>query len=76
WKAVRDRDPGASLSEPGQIAAPERWPDREALSDWQLSRAMRRGRDIVAGHHAPGEAAAQDRLAGFVEAGLERYGEG
>lgn len=75
WKAVRDRDPGAPLPAPGRIPAPEAWPATNRLADWDMGRAMRRARDVVAAHLTVGEGAAADRLAGFVEEGIDAYAE-
>ena len=73
WKAVRDRDPGAPLAEPGRLEPPATWPASETLDDWQMAAAMRRGAGIVALHSAPGEAAARERFAAFLEDGVARY---
>lgn len=75
WRVLSGRDPGAPLPAPGRLPAPERWPASDRLADWRLGAAMRRGRDGVAAHARVGEAAARDRLAGFVAGGLAGYGE-
>lgn len=73
WKAIRARDPGAALPAPGKLTAPESWPDSERLEGWHMEAAMQRGAAIVARHHAPGEAAAQDRLAAFLDVDMADY---
>ncbi|MDX2482250.1 MAG: deoxyribodipyrimidine photo-lyase [Pseudodonghicola sp.] len=73
WKTVRGRDVAAPLPAPGRICAPEAWPLSEGLQDWALGAAMRRGAAAMAAHSAPGEAAAQDRLARFIDEGIARY---
>lgn len=75
WKAVRTRDPGAPLATP-RFAAPEGGVCSETLDDWALGAAMRRGAAVVARHCEPGEAAAEERLGEFIEAGLATYRDG
>ena len=75
WKAVRGRDPGASLPEP-RIAVPGGWPSSEKLDEWALGMAMRRGAQVVARHCRPGEAAAEARLTEFIEVDLAGYRDG
>ena len=67
WKMVRDRDVEAPLAAPGQIPAPESWPTSEALDDWALGAAMKRGADVVRPYVRLGQDAAQDRLGAFME---------
>ncbi|TDE35063.1 cryptochrome/photolyase family protein [Antarcticimicrobium sediminis] len=73
WKTVRGRDVAPPLPAPGRICAPEAWPVSDRLQDWALGTAMRRGAAVLAAHSAPGEAAAQDRLARFIDEGIARY---
>ena len=73
WKAVMNRDVAAPLPRPARIAAPESWPASEALGDWGMASAMRRGADIVRQHLCVGEDAAQERLAQFVENRIGAY---
>ena len=74
WRAVRGRAVPLPLPVPGRIAAPERWPPSDRLEDWGLSAAMDRGAAVVARHTAAGEAAAQARLAAFIDGPVARYG--
>ncbi|MGI3164775.1 cryptochrome/photolyase family protein [Pseudooceanicola sp. 200-1SW] len=76
WRAVRDRDVGPALPAPAQIPAPDPWPETEALTDWQLSAPMRRGRDVVAGHVTAGERAAQNQLGVFIRDRVAGYKDG
>jgi len=73
WRAVRGRDPGAPLARPGRLAAPETWPGSDELADWRLAAAMNRSAAILAAHARPGESAAAERLAGFVEEKAQDY---
>ena len=73
WKSVKDRGVDAPLPAPSQIRHPDSWPQSETLDDWQLGAAMRRGADIIARHAQVGEAAAQERLAKFIEDGVSEY---
>jgi deoxyribodipyrimidine photo-lyase len=66
WRAVKDRDVEAPLEAPSQIAAPQDWPDSDALTDWQLDSAMDRGADVVRPFVRLGESAAQSRLGAFL----------
>ena len=73
WRAVKDRGVDTPLKTPSSIPAPDVWPESEDLSDWEMGRAMRRGAAILARHAQVGEAAAQDRLAEFIEDGVADY---
>ena len=75
WKAIRGVEPGAARNAPAELLAPEVWPKSEALADWKLGAGMKRGHAIVAHHHAPGEAAAQARLAAFLDERMAEYPE-
>jgi deoxyribodipyrimidine photo-lyase len=67
WNMVKTRDVEAPLPAPKAIPAPEAWPSSEALSDWNLGAAMNRGADVVRPYVRLGEAAAQARLAQFID---------
>jgi deoxyribodipyrimidine photo-lyase len=73
WRAVRGRAVRETLPEPGDLAAPHEWPASDRLADWRLGARMDRGAEVVARHAAIGEAAARDRLDGFVDGALARY---
>lgn len=73
WKAVRDRAVDDPLAAPKEIPAPEAWPKSDDLDDWQLGAAMDRGAQIVLPHVQLGEAAAQARLASFIDTWVDRY---
>ena len=73
WKAARGLDVEAPLPRPGSIPAPEVWPASEALPDWRMGAAMRRGGEVVARHMLVGEAAALGRLGGFVAHRIADY---
>ncbi|UYV35800.1 DNA photolyase family protein [Rhodobacteraceae bacterium D3-12] len=76
WKSIRGNDPGAALGVPKGLKAPEAWPEGERVEAWQARASFPRGPEILARHTAPGEAAAQERLAAFIGEGLADYGEG
>ncbi len=73
WKAVRQRDIPAPEPRPGAIPAPDHWPRSDRLEDWALGAGMRRGADVVGSHVLAGEAAAQERLDLFLDAGIGAY---
>lgn len=74
WRAVRILPVAAELPAPSHLPAPGVWPASEVLTDWHLSRDMRRGAAVVARWQSPGEAAALARLAGFAEGPMAAYG--
>ena len=76
WKTVKDRDVAAPFATPSRLAAPQTWPRSDALADWRLGAAMRRGAPVVAAHCAVGEEAALDRLDMFTRNQIGAYGIG
>ncbi|MDQ0453898.1 cryptochrome/photolyase family protein [Rhizobium paknamense] len=77
WKAVdAGGDPTAPIDAPKAIAAPDRWPDSEALDDWAL---LPTKPDWAGGFRemwTPGEAGAHQRLKHFISKGLRGYRRG
>lgn len=73
WKAVKGRDVPEPLATPSELRAPSTWPDSEALEDWQLGAAMRRGAAVVRPYVQLGEQAAQARLAVFMRDKVADY---
>ena len=76
WRAVKDREVDAPLSEPslsGPESRPDSWPDSEDLEDWKMGAAMRRGADVLAQHCKPGEASALARLSAFSAHHMDDY---
>ena len=73
WRAVHQRDVDAPLSAPSKLPAPDSWPASDNLDDWRMDAAMDRGAQIVAPHANVGEAAAQARLAEFIETKTDAY---
>lgn len=63
----REEEIGDPVPAPGDLAAPDAWPDSDDLDDWALGAAMNRGGDIVAQYANIGEAAALERLEDFVD---------
>lgn len=76
WRAVCGTEVPAPLPAPSKLAAPERWPESDALENWQLGAAMRRGAAVVRPYVQLGEAAAQGRLGGFVSGRIADYKDG
>ena len=76
WKAMRELPVAIPSPAPTRLRGPERWPTSDRLSDWALGRAMKRGAGVVLAHQAVGEAAAQDRLARFLDGPIEGYSAG
>lgn len=66
WKMVKDREVEAPLPAPGDIPAPQSWPESDDLDAWALGAAMHRGADVVRPHVRLGEQAAQSRLGAFI----------
>ncbi|WP_226553600.1 cryptochrome/photolyase family protein [Celeribacter naphthalenivorans] len=66
WKSVRDHPVPEPLARP-EITWPETFPDSDALEDWQLGAAMRRGAEVVLSHCHIGETAARARLSAFLQ---------
>ncbi|WP_308916930.1 deoxyribodipyrimidine photo-lyase [Jannaschia sp. LMIT008] len=75
WRAVKDRDLDEPLAPVEALQAPDAWPEGDALDDWEMGRAMRRGAEYVAQHACVGELAARDRLVTFIEERVEDYAE-
>ena len=65
WRAVKEREVDSPLSRP-KLAAPDRWPESDTLSAWQMGAAMNRGADVVRPFVRLGEQAAQSRLGAFM----------
>ncbi|MCO6382500.1 deoxyribodipyrimidine photo-lyase [Oceanicola sp. 502str15] len=76
WKTMKGEVPGEECPRPRELAGPKSWPESEALEDWALGTAMRRGADVVAEHVCVGEAAAQQRLRDFVSDRMHNYPKG
>lgn len=73
WRAVQGREVEAPPLPPARLPAPDLWPASDALDDWQMGAAMRRGAAVVGRHVAVGETAAQDRLAVFLAGPVQTY---
>ncbi|MFZ5963932.1 cryptochrome/photolyase family protein [Thalassococcus sp. BH17M4-6] len=73
WNMVKSRDVAAPKSAPSEIAAPDSWPESEALDDWALGAAMQRGADVVRPFVQLGEGAAQARLGAFMGSKVADY---
>ena len=73
WNATRARDVAAPAPAPDRLAAPAAWPASDALADWNLGAAMRRGAAVVAPHVSVGEDRARARLHHFLHQIADRY---
>ena len=76
WNMVKDRDVPEPLRAPSDLRAPDRWPDSDALDDWEMGAAMRRGAAVVAAHATVGEAAARDKFNRFLRDTIADYASG
>ena len=73
WRALRQRDMPGLLAAPRGLRPPAVWPASDRLDDWALGRRMQRGAAVARPWQYPGEAAAQQRLHGFLSDKLGRY---
>ncbi|MFD2741113.1 cryptochrome/photolyase family protein [Sulfitobacter aestuarii] len=73
WNAVKNRDVAEPRSTPKEIRAPQKWPESDALEDWEMGAAMDRGAAIVRPFVQLGEQAAQSRLGNFIAHIIEDY---
>ena len=73
WRAVKDRAVDAALPPVKAMTPPDTWPSSDNQSDWQMGAAMRRGVSVVSRHVRVGEAAAQARLADFIDTRVDDY---
>lgn len=65
--------PGPVLAAPGNILAPDSWPDSHALEDWRLLPEKPDWAGGLRQSWEPGEAGARRRLGAFMEAALDGY---
>ncbi|WP_309666897.1 deoxyribodipyrimidine photo-lyase [Tabrizicola sp.] len=75
WRAVRARDIAAPAPAVRAARGVVDWPASDRLQEWRLGAAMQRGAAVVARHVRVGEAAAADRLAGFLDGPVAAYAE-
>ncbi|SFN74009.1 deoxyribodipyrimidine photo-lyase [Roseovarius lutimaris] len=73
WRAVKDREVCAPLAVPANIPAPDHWPESDALEDWNMAAAMRRGAAICEPYQRVGEVAAMERLHDFTSDAIVDY---
>ncbi len=73
WRAVKDREVATPLDAPASVPSPETWPASDALDDWKMGAAMRRGADVCLPHQRVGEAAAMERLHAFTTGPIADY---
>ena len=73
WTAMRRLPVAAPLPAPVRARGPGQPVPGDRLADWRLAAAMDRGAGIVRPHQAVGEAAAQIRLAAFLDGPVDGY---
>lgn len=73
WKNVRTNDVPQPLGRVSKLEAPTKWPESDALEDWNLGKDMRRGAEVARPFVRLGEDAAQDRLAEFIDNIVDDY---
>ncbi len=73
--ALSADDVGALLAPPRTLRAPARWPVSDKLKDWELTPTKPDWAKGIKATWTPGEQAAQQRLADFIEQDLGRYHE-
>lgn len=73
WRAVSELTVHEPIPAPSRWPAPAKWPRSDDLADLRLGADMNRGAEVVARHVHPGEAAAQDRLAAFLDDQVQNY---
>jgi deoxyribodipyrimidine photo-lyase len=77
WKALDGAgEPPEPIPAPKTIAAPDRFPDSEALDSWALLPTKPNWAASFEGHWQPGEKGAEKRLAAFIKDGLKNYRSG
>ncbi len=76
WRALRSRPVSAAVRMPDELRPVTYWPASDNLEGFGLGAAMNRGAAVLARFARPaGEAAALDRLASFLDAGIDAYAE-
>ena len=74
WRALcAQGDPRPPVDAPGKLKAPSRTPGSETLSDWALLPTTPDWAGGLRESWTPGEAAAQERLAEFLDGEIEGY---
>lgn len=73
WKSAARMEPAPCLPAITDLRTPEIWPASDALNDWQMGAAMRRGAAVCLPHQAVGEAAALARLGHFLRGAVHGY---
>jgi deoxyribodipyrimidine photo-lyase len=75
WRAVQGREVAAPLPPVKRLMPPEVWPASDDPGAWGLAGAMDRGAEVVLSHLNVGEAAAEARLAEFIDRRIGGYAE-
>lgn len=75
WKSLRGCQIAEPVDPPDHLSPPSDWPDSLPVARWGLGVGMNRGADVLARFARIGEAAAQDRLAVFLDDVVAGYAE-
>lgn len=68
WRALKERMPPAPpTNRPREIAAPPKWPETDALDDWNLLPRCPDWASAFADDWEPGEEGARKRVAAFID---------
>ncbi|WKW50329.1 cryptochrome/photolyase family protein [Rhodomicrobium lacus] len=73
FRALSQRGAPSTPPPPDTLAAPDRWPRSDVLESWSLEPTKPDWAGGLRAAWAPGEKAARDRLALFIETGLPSY---
>lgn len=73
WRAIWPRPVAPPAPAPTHWPLPTAWPASDALEDWRMGAAMRRGAAVVLPFQRVGEAAALDRLHAFTSTKIAAY---
>ncbi len=73
WRAMRGADIAPPAPIPTTLRPPAQIPRSDRLEDWRLGSDIGRGGPVLARHCGVGEAAAQARLAAFLDEDLAGY---
>lgn len=73
WNSVKNVGVEEPRSTPTSLPARAEWPNSDSLEDWRMGAGMKRGAAVVRPFVQLGEAAAQLRLAAFMDETVAQY---